>query len=46
MKPPLEKCPKCGGAIFKDEDEETCVNCGFTKYLSPLPHVPKNKVYG
>lgn len=23
------RCPRCGGALFKDEDDLFCVNCGF-----------------
>lgn len=27
-----KKCPPCGGRIFRDEEKDDCLQCGYVKY--------------
>lgn len=38
----LEKCPKCGGNLIPDDDELSCLQCGYRQTLKILPYVNEN----
>ncbi len=36
------KCPRCGGYMFSDYEEPSCLRCGFVDYYSPVARVPED----
>jgi hypothetical protein len=44
----LNACPKCGGALFIDNDTYgrylTCANCGWSKDLSEGAQLPRSRI--